>query len=147
MKYKKESLLEQLGGAEAEHRDLNCDLPDTVLPSCSTSSSTSPSIPDLPTTQLGSSSEEIQNAAKFDLDFLAALIMPTIFIYFFPPVFISVWNWLLSFVHQARTFPQLALGLPRGFGKTTLMKIFIIYCILFTKRRFILIISATTGFA
>ena len=97
--------------------------------------------------ELGASVEDVSNLAKQDLDFLAALIMPLIFEFCFPPVFKSVWDWLLGFVHAPRSFPQLALGLPRGFGKTTLVKIFIIYCILFTKKKFILIISAKASLA
>lgn len=93
--------------------------------------------------QLGASNEEVQALAKQDLDFLAALIMPLIFKYCFPSVFKSVWAWLLSYVHTARTFPQLALGLPRGFGKSTLMKIFLVYCILFTDRKFLVIVTST----
>ena len=97
--------------------------------------------------QLGATTEEIQVVSRGNLDFLAALIMPLVFKFAFPPVFKSVWSWLLGYVGQDRTFPQLALGLPRGFAKTTLMKIFIIYCILFTNRKFILIISATAKLA
>jgi hypothetical protein len=93
--------------------------------------------------QVGATAEEIHNLAKADLDFLAGIIMPSIFTFCFPSVFKSVWTWLLGYVNKPRTFPQLALGLPRGFGKTTLMKIFIIYCILFTQRKFILVISET----
>jgi len=96
---------------------------------------------------IGASSADIQLASKRDLNFLAALIMPTVFKFCFPAVFLSVWTWLLSFIHISRIFPQLALGLPRGFGKTTLMKIFIIYCILFTKKKFILVISAKASLA
>jgi len=96
---------------------------------------------------IGASAADIQQAAKLDLNFLAALIMPTVFKFLFPTVFLSVWVWLLSFVHIARIFPQLALGLPRGFGKTTLIKIFIVYCILFTNKKFILIISASAKLA
>ena len=73
--------------------------------------------------------------------------MPTIFKFSFPIVFISVWSWLVGFAGKLRIFPQLALGLPRGFGKTTLIKIFVVYCILFTDKRFILIISATAKLA
>ncbi|RLE96745.1 MAG: hypothetical protein DRJ63_10125 [Thermoprotei archaeon] len=97
--------------------------------------------------QLGASSEEIQSLAKQDLDFLAAIIMPLVFTYCFPPVFKSVWSWLLAYVHQERAFPQLALGLPRGFGKSTLMKIYLIYVILFTDRKFILVVAATAKLA
>lgn len=130
------SLLESLGGTHTPG-------PATVLPP-----STKPVkkvVEDV--AQVGAQTSEIQTLAKADLDFLSGLIMPLVFTYCFPPVFKSVWLWLLAYVSESRTFPQLALGLPRGFGKTTLMKIFIIYCILFTDRKFILIISATAKLA
>jgi hypothetical protein len=91
--------------------------------------------------------DEVIEAARTSLDFLAGLAMPTVFKYLYPPVFIAVWNWLLEFVNKPRVFPQLALGLPRGFGKTTLVKLFILFCILFTNKRFILVISSTAGLA
>jgi len=98
--------------------------------------------------QIAASSDEIQQLAKADLDFLGALVMPTVFTYCYPPVFKrGVWPWLVEFVNQGRTFPQLALGLPRGFAKSTLMKLFLIYCILFTSRKFLLVIAATAKLA
>ena len=98
--------------------------------------------------QYGASSEEIQEAARVDLDFLAALMMPMVFKFPFPDVYKrGVWQWLLGFIHQIRIFPQLALGLPRGFGKSTLMKIFLIYCILYTDKKFILVVAATAKLA
>lgn len=98
-------------------------------------------------TEAAFQSQEVQTLAKENLDFLAALAMPTIFQFGFPPVFQAVWQWLLAETFKPRSFPQLALGLPRGFGKTTLIKIYILYCILFTQKRFILIISATATLA
>ena len=86
---------------------------------------------------------QVQELAQTSLDFLAALALPIVFKYFFPPVFISVWNWLTTYAHKTRDFSQLVLGLPRGFGKTMIMKLFILYCILFTKKKFILIICET----
>ena len=97
--------------------------------------------------EVGASSSEIQQACKNSVDFLSALVMPIIHAYNYPPVFLAVWQWLIEYAHQRRTFPQLALGLPRGFGKTTFMKLFIIYCILFTEKKFILIICASAGLA
>lgn len=90
---------------------------------------------------------EVQELAKNSLDFLAALAMPTIFTYYYPPVFLSVWGWLTSYSTRVRDFSQLALGLPRGFGKTTLIKLYVLYCILFTNKKFILIISSTATLA
>jgi len=99
------------------------------------------------TVDVGMESAEVQKAAKADLNFLAGLVIPSVFKFLFPPRFISVWLWLISFASKVRIFPQLALGLPRGFGKTTLIKIFVIYCILFTNKKFILVISATAKLA
>lgn len=95
-----------------------------------------------PVQDVSISATEAQEAARNSLDFLAGLALPTIFRYFFPDVFQQMWAWLLSFVHQDRTFPQLAIGLPRGFSKTTFVKLFCLYAILFTKRTFILVCAA-----
>lgn len=86
-------------------------------------------------------SAEVSDLARGSLDFLAALAMPLIYEYKFPPVFLAVWAWLREYVHKVRDFSQLALGLPRGFGKTALMKLFLLYVILFTDRKFILVLA------
>lgn len=88
---------------------------------------------------------QIHQAAKESLDFLSAMCMPTVFKYLFPKEFKAIWEWLCVNVHKARDFSQLALGIPRGFAKTTFIKIFIIYVILFTKKNFILVICGTLG--
>jgi hypothetical protein len=93
--------------------------------------------------EISFSSAEVVEACRKSLDFLAGVAMPAVFKYLFPPVFIAIWDWLLSYVHKHRDFSQLAIGLPRGFGKTMLIKLFILYCILFTSRSFILIIAGT----
>lgn len=90
---------------------------------------------------------EVVELSKSSPDFLAGMAMPHIFQYLLPPVFIAIWNWLLSFTFKERIFPQLALGLPRGFGKTTIIKLYILFCILFTKKKFILVISSTATLA
>jgi len=82
---------------------------------------------------------EAEQLARTNLDFLAALAMPTVFRYDYPPLFKAAWDLLVSYVHKERDFSQLALGLPRGFSKTTFIKVFILYVILFTKRTFILV--------
>jgi hypothetical protein len=89
--------------------------------------------------------DQVQSSAKNDLDFLAALATPETFKYLFPPVYKSVWQWLLTYVHKSRDFSQLALGLPRGFAKTSLIKLFALYCILFTSKRFILVLAENTS--
>lgn len=91
--------------------------------------------------------DQVYELAKSDPDFLAALAMPEIFTFAWPPVFKGVWFWLLETVHKERNFDKLALGLPRGFGKSTVVKLFILYCILFTNRHFILVLAASAGMA
>lgn len=92
-------------------------------------------------TEASFQAQQVVDLARGSLDFLAGLAMPTVYQYAYPVVFLSVWNWLLQYVHKTRDFSQLALGLPRGFSKTTVMKLFLLYCILFTDKRFILIVA------
>ena len=158
-RYKDKDLIKSLGGSTSDSASSPVGTgysPDSYkkpLPKSSvtleqldTSEGSTPE-KELDTEQIGAATEEIIALAKQELDFLAALIAPLTFHLCFPPVFKSVWQWLLDYVNQARTFPQLALGLPRGFGKSTLMKIFIVYCILFTKKRFILIATTKASLA
>lgn len=86
------------------------------------------------------STDDVFALAKTDLDFLAALAMPLVFKYFFPPVFKSIWAWILNYITKIRDFSQIAIGLPRGFGKTIVIKLIILYAIIFTKKQFILVI-------
>lgn len=90
---------------------------------------------------------EVAKAARQDPDLLAGIAMPEVFEYCWPPVFRAAWFWLIGNVDKIRSSDRLALGLPRGFGKTTLIKVFILYCILFTRKKFILVISNTAGHA
>jgi hypothetical protein len=101
---------------------------------------------DNPSAELFTGAAEVQqiaDAAKNDLNFLSALAMPTVFEFDWSRIFVAIWLWLIQEITPKRYFPNLALGLPRGFGKTTLVKLFILYCILFTDRKFILVLSAT----
>jgi hypothetical protein len=143
-----QNILESLGGNLDDYpEDENTpegipeNLPTTILPTNS-----APKLEE-DVQQVGASAEEVQALAKQDMDFLAALVMPLVFKYCFPPVFKAVWEWLLGYVAEKRSFPQLALGLPRGFGKSTVMKLFLFYCIVFTDKKFIAVIAANAKLA
>lgn len=84
--------------------------------------------------------EEVFRLAKQDLNFFAAIAMPQVFKFNFPPVFLSIWAWILNYIYKERDFSQIAIGLPRGFGKTIVIKLMILYTIVFTKKQFVLII-------
>lgn len=87
--------------------------------------------------------DQVVENARESLDFLCALAMPTVYEYVFPPKYLELWAWFKHYVHLERDFSQLAVGLPRGFSKTTLFKLACLYAILFTERRFILIVCAS----
>lgn len=87
------------------------------------------------------SQDQARTAAQQNVNFLGGLAMPLAFRYLLPPVLMGVWALLCREIAKGRSFSQIALGIPRGHAKTTLIKLFILYCILFTNRKFILIIG------
>lgn len=91
--------------------------------------------------------DQARSLAERSVNFLAGLAMPTIFKCAFPAVLIAAWQLLVQLVHEPRGFPQIALGIPRGHGKTTLIKLFCLFVILFTNRKFILIVCSTATHA
>lgn len=95
------------------------------------------------TARLNVNVDQIKNAAKYDLNVFAGLIIPEVFTYPFPPWYQVTWELLIKHTENdtIEKFPKFALGIPRGFAKTTLMKLYVVWCILYTKRLYILIIS------
>lgn len=88
--------------------------------------------------------DQLEEACRSDLNFLAAVAMPLVFQHDFPAVHLTAWQLLTDGATSlTKLFPQIALGIPRGHAKTTLIKLFILYCILFTKKKFILVICST----
>lgn len=84
--------------------------------------------------------QEVHDLAKQDLDFLAGIALPEIYKYAFPDLYLQAWALLRNLLSLKRDFSQVALGLPRGFAKTLVLKLLILYIILYTDRRFILVI-------
>ena len=91
------------------------------------------------------SKEDIVNLASQDMDVLAGLAIPEVLNLLFPPVFKAVWQLLLDTSFVPRKITQLALGLPRGFGKTTVVKIYILWLVLYSKKRYVLITALNQG--
>ena len=86
---------------------------------------------------------QIIEACRQDLNFLAPMAMPDTFEEDFPAVHLLIWQMLTAeLVKETRGFPKIALGIPRGHAKTTIVKLAILYAILFTKRKYILVISS-----
>ena len=99
--------------------------------------------PDAEVTEASFKADEWRDNAKVNVNVLGMLAFPTVFQYFFPPILLAVWQLITQAALKVRDFSQIVLAIPRGHGKTTLVKLFVLWCILFTKKSFILIIGAT----
>lgn len=86
---------------------------------------------------------DVERLAKSDMNFLAGIAMPDTYQFPFPPVLMAGWELLVTSAAKRGDFPQIALGIPRGFGKTTEIKLFILFLILFSDVKFILVACAT----
>lgn len=95
------------------------------------------------TEELIFNSEEVRNLAALDMDFLAGLVAPDITRSAFPDYYKVIWELLTEAVlSEERKTYNFALGLPRGHAKTTVVKLAVMYAILFSDRKYILVIGA-----
>lgn len=96
---------------------------------------------------VSSSRQEISEAARTNLDFLAALILTEIYEYGYPELFHAMWQLLTTSAEAKKGKPKYALGIPRGFSKTVVLKLYLVWLILFSDRRFILVVCNTATLA
>lgn len=88
--------------------------------------------------------QQAQQLAKADLNFLGMLADPEEFTLPFPAFYITVFSILTAFKSKLERF---ALGFPRGFAKTTFIKLLCLWYILFSHKKFILIVGAAEELA
>lgn len=86
---------------------------------------------------------QVIDACRTSLDFLAALILVDVYKYGYPDLFQAIWQMICSASLQAAGKPKYALGIPRGFSKTIMLKLYVIWLVLFSDRKFILIVCNT----
>lgn len=96
------------------------------------------------TVELQTSSEEAAELTRKDLNFLGMLADPEEFTLSFPPFYITLFHMLTSFSQKLERF---AIGIPRGFAKTTFIKLLCLWYILFSRKQFILIVGASEDLA
>jgi len=89
----------------------------------------------------------ISALAQSNLDFLASLILTEIYEYGYPPLFHAIWNLICTEALEKKGKPKYALGIPRGFSKTVVLKLYVTWLILFSDRRFILVVCNTAKLA
>ena len=92
------------------------------------------------TEELQVSASAAQDLAKLDFNFLAALAMPGEFLFKFPQFFLALFHLLTSSAERVQRY---AIGIPRGFAKTTFIKILCVWYILFSSKHFILIVGSS----
>lgn len=86
-------------------------------------------------------------AMLHDLNMFAAVVAPEMVIEKFPELHCVMWAMMIEGSKSPKKFLKFALGLPRGHAKSTLMKLFVVYCILFTPISFIVIFGAARELA
>ena len=88
--------------------------------------------------------EQVYAKLATDLNFLSRFLLGEVFQFDWPPLIIAVWTLLIQSVASLQDYAgesNLAIGIPRGFAKSTLMKIFCCYCLMFTRHTFILVVG------
>lgn len=91
----------------------------------------------------GVDKNQARQACFVNPNFLAALAMPDMFRFGFSPIIMAIWQLITGSIQKDRVFERFAIGLPRGHAKTTIIKVIILWTILFTKKKFILVVCAT----
>lgn len=92
------------------------------------------------TSEVAVPAPQAAEAARQDFNFLAMLAMPGEFLFAFPSFYITLFFFLTAFKQKVERF---AIGIPRGFAKTTFIKILCVWYVLFSHKHFILVISAS----
>lgn len=96
---------------------------------------------------VGVTRDEAISASRQSMNFFSAVATPEVYKFPFPPIFLAIWQLLTQAAEEERGQKKLAVGLPRGFAKTFVLKLFVVWMILFTNRRFILVVCNTATLA
>ena len=91
---------------------------------------------------------EIYERGKVDINFFAALLLPTVMVSPLPAFYAAIFHVLVNrSPEQIGKILRFALGLPRAHAKTTFIKILICWLIAYDKYSFIAVICATDDLA
>lgn len=85
---------------------------------------------------------------RVDINFFAALCMPTVMIFSLPAFYTAVWQILATRKDEdLGKLLRFALGLPRGHAKTTFIKVLICWLIVYDRVSFVLIVCSNSDLA
>lgn len=92
--------------------------------------------------------DEAWARGKEDFNFFSALVLPDVCTVAWPPMYIAMWRIIITrdpaMIGEILRF---ALGLPRGFAKTTFVKLLICYLICYDRVKYVLIVAANEDLA
>lgn len=94
----------------------------------------------------GMDRETIIRHCVTDLNFFSKFMMPEVCKLDYPPLLQAVWrSWVdgLVLTSQQRVEFKSATAIPRGFTKTTMVKLFIAYTVLFSRQSFVVVVGST----
>lgn len=85
---------------------------------------------------------ELRDAAEHDANVFCALLLGDFYTLEFPPFYLALFQLLIEQNADPEFLVRFALGLPRGFAKTTFIKCVICYLVLYKHNEFILLVAA-----
>ena len=99
--------------------------------------------------QVAGSPVDLYQRGAQDFQFFAGLCIPHIIRFPFPPLYIAIWQLIVTATtkEERDNVIRYAIGLPRGFAKTTFLKILAVWLIVYDKVSFLLIVGATENLA
>ncbi len=90
---------------------------------------------------------EFAAALEQSFDLLAGTALPATCTLAWPPTYQVMWKYIVSEVQKQRGFAFIYLGIPRGFCKTTFVRLFVLFVTLYTQRNFVAIFNKSAELA
>lgn len=90
---------------------------------------------------------DIIEAMRTDADYFAGVVTPEVHTERWSTMHLSIWYMLLAALQSGLRITRHAIGIPRGHAKTQLLKLLIVYIILFTNLKYIMVVCNTTPLA
>src|SRR6188508_179514 len=87
-------------------------------------------------------STDVKAMMRESIDVFGSIVAPDYVIYAFPLFYSFLWSKITAAFHKQRDFSRFAIGLPRGHAKTFVVKLILLYAIIFTDKRYIIVAGA-----
>lgn len=97
--------------------------------------------------QIAMDPNELREAMRYNLDALAAVAVPDVYLAPMSTFHHSIWALVLEVIATKQRYTRHAIGIPRGHAKTHMLKLLILQMILYTDIRYILVVGNTLSLA